>query len=60
MRARLSSGSDWTGGAFDGKNVRNLERRESDMEFSHTSVLLEETIASLLVRPDGIYPLREY
>ena len=55
MRARLSSGSDWTGGAFDGKNVRNLERRESDMEFSHTSVLFEETIASLLIRPDGIY-----
>ncbi len=25
------------------------------MEFSHTSVLLEETIASLLIRPDGIY-----
>ena len=25
------------------------------MEFSHTSVLFEETIASLLIRPDGIY-----
>lgn len=25
------------------------------MEFKHTSVLLEETISSLMVRPDGVY-----
>ena len=25
------------------------------MEFKHTSVLLNETIGSLMVRPDGIY-----
>ena len=30
-------------------------QQETDMEFKHKSVLLEETIEGLCIKPDGIY-----
>ncbi len=38
-----------------GEWVRHGNRKEERVEFKHTSVLLEEAVDSLHVRPDGIY-----
>lgn len=35
--------------------IYKSERQEKEMEFQHTSVLLEETIEQLNIKPDGIY-----
>ena len=37
-------------------SIRRKEiQQETDMEFKHKSVLLDETIEGLSIRPDGIY-----
>ena len=48
----------WDKARWDEKNAEvelNIEEIASDMEFKHKSVLLNETIDGLNIKPDGIY-----